>query len=45
MEWTTFFSGKKEKAASNRDSEIHELHVKIGQLTVERYFLANGLKR
>lgn len=39
------FSGKKEKAASSRDSEIHELHAKIGQLTVERDFLASGLKR
>lgn len=39
------FSSKKEKAASNRENEIHELHARIGQLTVERDFLANGLKR
>ena len=39
------FSAKREKASSQRDSEVHELHAKIGQLTVERDFLANGLKR
>ena len=39
------FSVKREKASSQRDSEVHELHAKIGQLTVERDFLANGLKR
>ena len=27
------------------DDEVHDLHAKIGQLTVERDFLANGLKR
>ena len=39
------FSVKREKASSQRDSEVHELHAKIGHLTVERDFLANGLKR
>jgi len=39
------FSGRAEKAGSEREAEIHELHAKIGQLTVERDFLADGLKR
>ena len=29
----------------DHDGEIHDLHAKIGQLTVERDFLARGLKR
>jgi len=39
------FSGRAEKASADRESEIHELHAKIGQLTVERDFLSDGLKR
>ena len=39
------FSVKREKASTQRDSEVHELHARIGQLTVERDFLANGLKK
>lgn len=39
------FSGKKEKACSHHENEVHELHAKIGQLTVERDFLASRLKR
>ncbi len=39
------FSVKRENASSQRDSEVHELYARIGQLTVERDFLANGLKR
>ena len=39
------FSGRAEKAESDREAEIHELHAKIGQLTVERDFLSHGLKR
>ena len=34
-----------EKASADREVEIHDLHAKIGQLTVERDFLARGLKR
>jgi transposase len=29
----------------NKDSEIKELHAKIGQLAVENDFLSQGLKR
>ena len=39
------FSVKKAKASIERANEVHELHAKIGQLTVERDFLASGLKR
>ena len=39
------FSNGAEKARMNHDGEIHDLHAKIGQLTVERDFLARGLKR
>ena len=39
------FSVKKEKADIHREREVHDLHAKIGQLTVERDFLASGLKR
>ncbi len=42
---SSLFSDKREKASSDRDREVHELHAKIGQLTVERDFLADGLKR
>ncbi len=35
----------KAKKAENKESEIKELHAKIGQLTVENDFLAQGLKR
>jgi len=30
---------------TDHKGEIHDLHAKIGQLTVERDFLAKGLKR
>jgi len=33
------------KARVDHDLEIHDLHAKIGQVMVERDFLANGLKR
>ena len=33
------------KARVDHEGEIHDLHAKIGQLTVERDFLARGLKR
>ena len=39
------FSNGAEKASVDREAEIHDLHAKIGQLTVERDFLARGLKR
>jgi len=39
------FSNGAEKAHADHDGEIHDLHAKIGQLTVERDFLAKGLKR
>ena len=39
------FSNGAEQASVDREAEIHDLHAKIGQLTVERDFLARGLKR
>ena len=33
------------KKAENKDSEIKELHAKIGQLAVENDFLSQELKR
>ena len=39
------FSNGADKAGQDREAEVHELHAKIGQLTVERDFLAGGLKR
>lgn len=39
------FSNGADVARRDHESEIKELHAKIGQLTVERDFLARGLKR
>ena len=39
------FSNGADRERQDRDSEVHDLHAKIGQLTVERDFLAGGLKR
>ena len=39
------FSNGTDHARWDRESEVHDLHAKIGQLTVERDFLAKGLKR
>jgi len=39
------FSSGGERAARDHEEEIEKLHAKIGQLTVERDFLAKGLKR
>ena len=39
------FSNGADKAHADHEGEIHDLHAKIGQLTVERDFLARGLKR
>lgn len=41
----TVFSNGAEQASRDHDAEVHDLHAKIGQLTVERDFLARGLKR
>jgi len=39
------FSGKLEKATTNQEAQIHELHAKIGQLSVERDFLVDASNR
>jgi transposase len=39
------FSNGADKSRVDHEDEIHDLHAKIGQLTVERDFLAKGLKR
>ncbi len=39
------FSNGAERVGRDHESEVHDLHAKIGQLTVERDFLARGLKR
>jgi transposase-like protein len=41
----TIFSNGADKARMDHEDEVHDLHAKIGQLTVERDFLAKGLKR
>ena len=39
------FSNGADQARRDVEAEVHDLHAKIGQLTVERDFLARGLKR
>ncbi len=39
------FSNGAERAGRDHETDVHDLHAKIGQLTVERDFLARGLKR
>lgn len=39
------FSGKAEAAEGARDGEMEKLHAKIGQLVVERDFLAKAFGR
>ena len=39
------FSNGADKVGADHEAEVHDLHAKIGQLTVERDFLAKGLKR
>jgi len=39
------FSGSTERSRNDHEAEVHDLHAKIGQLTVERDFLSRGLKR
>ncbi len=41
----SMFSNGIDKARVDHENEVHDLHAKIGQLTVERDFLAKGLKR
>ena len=39
------FSTGTDRALQDHETEVRDLHAKIGQLTVERDFLAKGLKR
>ena len=39
------FSSGAERVERDHEAELHELHAKIGQLAVERDFLAQRLKR
>ena len=39
------FTNGTDHARRDHETEVHGLHAKIGQLTVERDFLAKGLKR
>ena len=39
------FSSKAERARTADDAQIKDLHAKIGQLTVERDFLAKAFGR
>jgi transposase len=39
------FSNGADQEQQAREDEVRDLHAKIGQLTVERDFLAKGLKR
>ncbi len=39
------FSNGAERAGRDHEAEVRELHAKIGELTVERDFLARGFKR
>ena len=39
------FSGKQERQQNDYTVQIKEIHAKIGQLTVERDFLADASKR
>ena len=39
------FSNGAERAGRDHEAEVHELHAKIGELTVVNDFLAKGLKR
>lgn len=42
---TSGFSGKQERQQNDHAVEIRELHAKIGQLTVEKDFLADASRR
>ncbi len=39
------FSNGADRALRDHETEVRDLHAKIGELTVERDFLARGLKR
>ncbi len=39
------FSNGADRKQNDHEGQVHDLHAKIGQLTVERDFLARGLKR
>jgi transposase-like protein len=39
------FSNGADHERQDHETEVRDLHAKIGQLTVERDFLARGLKR
>jgi transposase len=39
------FANGADKAQDDHEAQVERLHAKIGQLTVERDFLAKGLKR
>ena len=39
------FSNGPERERQDHEGEVRELHAKIGQLMMERDFLAGGLKR
>ena len=39
------FSNGTDHERQDHETEVRDLHAKIGQLTVERDFLAGGLKR
>ena len=39
------FSNGAERAGRDHEAEVRDLHAKIGELMVERDFLAGGLKR
>jgi len=39
------FSNGVDRAHRDHEGEVRDLHTKIGELTVERDFLARGLKR
>ncbi len=39
------FSNGADRARGDHEAEVHDLHGKTGELTVERDFLARGLKR
>ena len=39
------FSNGTDRGRQDHETEVRDLHAKIGQLTVERDFLAGGLKR
>ena len=41
----TIFSNGPDRGGTDHEAAVHDLHAKIGQLTVERDFLARGLKR